>query len=231
MGVNRDFAAAGPWGALTSVGRVVSLSAVLAPLVRQGLLSRGGRFYAWMIAVVHIVLLVLGGATAGVRPAAVVAAALRLMSFAGGVVAWGAARDASPDALASGFSALASERGISKRERRLAHALSVMRVVARAVGLPAVCLALASEIWAPHPFLGAMGLAVAVSLYAIALGVVLGGLARLAAFASPRHGRILFAVIILGPYVAPAELGDAPNIVRGFSTLLLHVAALGGALR
>lgn len=231
MAVNRDFAAAGPPGSLTSVGRVVSLSAVLAPLVRQGLLSRAGRFYAWMIAVVHVLLLVLGGATADVRPAAVVASALRLMSFAGGVVAWGAARDASPDVMVCGFSALASERGISSREQRLAHALSVMRVVARAVGLPAVCLAISSEIWVPHPFLGALRLAVSVSLYAIVLGVVLGGLSRLVALASPRHGRILFAIIILGPYVAPTELGAAPNIVRGFSMLLAHAAALEGAFR
>jgi hypothetical protein len=222
---------AGPLGSVTSVGRLVSLSAVLVPLVRQGFLSRAGRFYAWMIAVVHVTLLALGGATADVRPAAVVASALRLMSLAGGVVAWGAARDSSPDAFARGFGACASERGMSGREQRLAHALSAMRVVARSVGLPGVCLVLASGIWVPEPFLAAARLALSVALYAIALGAVLGGLARLAAFASPRHGRILFAIVVVGPYAAPSELGAVPNIVRGFSTLLTHVAGLGGALR
>lgn len=222
---------AGPHGSLTSIGRLVSLSAVLAPLVRQGFLSRAGRLYAWMIAVVHVALFAFGGASADVRPAAVVASALRLMSFAGGVVAWGAARDSSSEAMARGFGALASERGMSSGEQRLAHAFSVMRVVARSVGLPALCLVLASGIWAPHPILGAAGLALAVALYAIALGVALGGLARLSALASPRHGRILFAIVVLGPCVAPSEPGPVPSIVRGFSILLAHVAKLGGALR
>jgi hypothetical protein len=198
-------------------------------LVRQGFLSRAGRFYAWAIALGHAGLFAFGGAGADVRPAAVVASALRLMSIAGGVVAWGAAKDSEPSPLAQGLASLASERGIPGGEQRLARVLATMRVVARSVGFPAVCLVLASGVWVPeaHRIPRVASLALGVAAYALAFGVVFGALARLSALASPRQGRIVFSLLVLLPYAVPNELEHAPSIVRVFSMLIAHIAVLG----
>ena len=223
--------ATSPWAA--SLGRLLWLSTVLSPLARRGAFSRLGRFYPWMIAIVHVALFGWSRRSPDVRPAAVVAAAVGLMSWAGGgAVAWGAATDSQPDDRERGLMTIASERGIPRGEQRLARALSTMRVVARAVGLPGASLALVSGVAAPegHRVTFALALSLSVAVYASLLGVVLGGIARLSALASPRHGRVLFALIVVGPYALPSELGSAPSIVRLFSALLERIASLGGSV-
>jgi hypothetical protein len=185
-----------------------------------------------MIAMVHVALFGLSRRSPDVRAAAVVAAAVGLMSWAGGAVAWGAAKDWEPDDRERGLMTIASERGIPRGEQGLARAFSTMRVVARAVGLPGASLALVSGVAAPegHRVAFALTLALSVAAYASFLGVVLGGIARLSALASPRHGRVLFALVVLGPYALPSELGSAPSILRVFSALLERIASLGGSV-
>lgn len=219
----------GPFPSAAPLGRLVSLSAVLVPLARRGALSRMGRVYPWLTAVGYAALLGLSRGAKDVRPAAVVAAALGLMSWAAGAVAFESARDAEPDDRERGLRAVASERGFSHAEQQWARAIATIRVVARAVGLPGMALVLLAGASAPrggHVVL-VLTLAPCVAAYGLALGAVLGGVARLCARALPRHGRILFALVVLGPYALPSESGSLPSIPAAFSLALHRLGSLG----
>jgi hypothetical protein len=212
------------------VGRLVSLSAVLVPLARRGGLSRVGRVYPWLICLGSAALFGLSRDARGVRAAAVVASAVGLMSWAAGFVALEAARDAEPDDRERGLRAVASERGFSRSEQEWGRALATIRVVARSVGLPGTLLALvAGACAAPGARVAlASSLAASIAIYAVALGAVLGGTARLCARALPRHGRILFVLLMLGPSVWPSESGArAPGIPAACSAVLHRISSLG----
>lgn len=218
-----------PWAA--SVGRLASLSAVLVPLARRGGLSRMGRLYPWLIALGCAALFALSHGGRDVRPAAVVAAAVGLMSWAAGVVALEAATDAEPDDRERGLRAVATERGFSLLEQEWARALATIRVVARSVALPGALLAVVASAYAPQGtrLTLAVTLSASVAIYAVALASVLGGIARLCARALPRQGRILFALVVLGPCAWPSESGHAPNIPAAFAAVLHRVSSLGEA--
>ncbi|HEX7672406.1 MAG TPA: hypothetical protein VF395_22585 [Polyangiaceae bacterium] len=215
---------------MASALRLVSLSAVLVPLARRGALSRMGRLYPWLIALGCAALFGLSRGARDVRPAAVVAAALGLMSWAAGAVALEGAMVAEPDDRERGLRAVATERGFSLAEQEWARDLATIRVVARSVALPGTLLALVAALCAP----GGDRLALAVALvpralvYAVTLGAVLGGIARLCARALPRYGRILFVVVVLGPSAWPSKTGPSPSIPAAFSAALHRASSLGG---
>lgn len=206
-------------------GRLLALVRLSARSVRAGGLSRAGRFYGWAIAFSHgaiSVFLRVRGEREGI--AAVVPAALVSLSWAAGVVAWAAARDPGGEERDGGLVALAESRGAAPGERAHARLLATIKVVGRAVGFPGFAVAVLA--FALAPTVRAALVAFAVVLYAAVFGTVLGGLARGAARAAPKHGRAVFAALVLAPLLLRDTFPGA-SLVSFFSWLIERVAWLG----
>jgi hypothetical protein len=188
--------------------------------------------YCWVAAVGFIALAsvwsVRGEAVEG---AAVVSHALAWISWAGGTAAWVAARNVEADEARLGLVSLAALRGTSPREFSMARVAATTTLVARAVGLPALVLALCAGFLgrASGGGIAVVKLAGAVLLYAVLFGVAFGGVARLSSRVSPRHGRIVFIALVLGPELLRGLFGDVPTLVSGFANLIDLVTATGSA--
>jgi hypothetical protein len=214
------------WAQRWEHGRLLALVRLSARSVRAGGWSRAGRFYGWAIACGHgaiSVFLRARGDLDGI--AAVVPAALVSLSWAAGIVAWAAARDTGRDERDGGIVALAESRGAAPGERTHARLLATIKVVGRAVGFPGSVLA--GLAFALSPTVRAAVVVGAVTCYAAVFGAVLGGLARGAARVSPKHGRALFAAVVLGPFMLRDTLPNA-SVVSLFSWLIERVPWLGG---
>jgi hypothetical protein len=101
-------------------------------------------------------------------------------------------------------------------------------LVARVVGLPAVVASIGlvalGGVSGVRPGASVVG---ATIVYALLFGVVFGGVARLSSSMSPRHGRIVFVALVLGPELLSA-MGDVPGLVFGFSQLIELLFGSGG---
>jgi hypothetical protein len=204
----------------------IELSGSLLPELRSSVPARIGRFYPWLVFLTYGALAFFARASEDVPPPrAIVGSALVAMSWAAGLVAYGAARDrGSREERLRRLEAIAGH-AVSPREERIASIVAIMRVVARAVGLPALGLAFVTLAFggsgSPWRALALVGW---VLVYTSAFGVVVGGLASLARILSPRFGRILFVLALAGPHFLPRSVGRPLSVVRGFSHLRAHVA-------
>jgi hypothetical protein len=143
-------------------------------------------------------------------------------------VAWGAARDLSAEERAAGLPILTRRLGFAPAEYGLARAVASMVLVSLAVFLPGVAAAALGLGFAQSGGQATLGLALLLALaaYALTFGVVMGGLARWAALLSPRHGRRLLALLVVGPPL----LGTGPDLVGGFTWMLGRVLLFAGAV-
>jgi hypothetical protein len=208
------------------IRRFLELSGALLPELRSSVPARIGRFYPWLVFFTYGVLVFLARASEDVpSPRAIVGSALVAMSWAAGLVAYGAARDRVPRGERLRRLEALAGHPITPRDERIASILAIMRVVGRAVGLPALGLALVTLVFgASGPPSRAIVLVGWVLLYASLFGVVVGGLASLARIASPRFGRVLFVLALLVPHFLPRSVGRPLSVVRGFSHLRVRVA-------
>jgi hypothetical protein len=165
-----------------------------------------------------------------VSEAHLVARALVWISWAGGSAAWVAARNVEEEETRLGLTGLAALRGASARAYLAARTAATMMLVARVVGLPAVaasvCVTALGGISAVRSGLSLVGATMA---YAVLFGVVFGGAARLSSSVSPRHGRVVFAALVLGPELLRGALGDIPALASGFAELIDLLLGVGSA--
>jgi hypothetical protein len=187
--------------------------------------------YAWSIALGYALLIGFVPRGEPETAAGLAIAALPALSWCGGLVAWGSARDLDAEETASGLAALAASRGASARAQRLGRLIATLRVVAFTVGVPALLLSLwvlARSASARAAF-STVPLVLGVGGYALVLGCVLSGLSRAAAWLAPRYGRTLFALVVLAPLAVGESLRGAPGIVSGLARLIDQISTLGPA--
>jgi len=213
------------------IRHLLGLSGSLLPELRSSVPARIGRFYPWLVFFTYGVLAILARASDDVpSPRAIVGSALVAMSWAAGLVAYGAARDRIPREERLRRLEAVAGHPVTPRDERLASILAIMRAVGRAVGMPALGLALVTLAFgASGPPWRALVLVGWVGLYASLFGVVVGGLASLARIVSPRFGRILFVLALVVPHFLPRSVGRPLSVVRGFSHLRVRVAGAGNA--
>ena len=187
--------------------------------------------YAWAAALGYVAL---AGAWSvrgeGVAEAPLVARALVWISWAGGSAAWVASRNVEEEETRLGLTALAALRGASPRAYQVARTSATVMLVARTVGLPAVvasvCVAALGGVSGSRPGLSLVG---ATIVYALLFGVVFGSVARLSSSVSPRHGRVVFVALVLGPEMLRTVMGDVPALVSGFAELIDLLLGVGSA--
>lgn len=126
-----------------------------------------------------------------------------------------------------GLTALAAARGVSARSLTAARFGATALLVARVVGWPGAFLCVAVGVITKEPAALATSLA-AVIAYAGIFGAAFGGLARLASRLNPRHGRLVFLALVLGPEMLRSAFEDMPTPIGGFSRLIELLFAGGG---
>lgn len=193
---------------------------------------RAAGIYAWAAAVTYLALAASWwsrGDDVGVG--AIVSRALVWISWSGGVAAWVTARHVEADEARLGLDELAALRGASPRAFAGARITATMALVARVVGLPSIALTASILLLARSIAAGgaaAITLFAGAIVYSLLFGVTFGGLARLSSHLSPRHGRVLFVALALGPEVLRGVIGDVPSLVSGFGELIDLVTSSGG---
>jgi hypothetical protein len=126
---------------------------------------------------------------------------------------------------------LAALRGASPRAFATARVVATTILVARAVGLPALVLAVFAGVLgrASSSSIAAVAVGGAVVAYSLLFGIAFGGVARLSSRVSARHGRLVFVALVLGPELLRGVLGDVPTLVSGFADLIDLMMGTGGA--
>lgn len=223
-----EMAATDPRALPSASRRAFALVSFAGRTVSTGWAWRASALYAWAAAIGYVGL---AGAWSAkgevVVGAALVARALVWISWAGGSAAWVASRPIEDQEARLGLTALAALRGASPRTFVVARALATMGLVARVVGLPALFVSVFVAVLGRAP--GAAAVVGATIVYAILFGIAFGGLARLSSSVSPRHGRIVFVALVLGPEILRGALGDVPALVTGFGYLIDLLFGVGGA--
>jgi hypothetical protein len=229
--VTAEVATADPRDLPSPARRAIALVSFAGRSVRSGWAWRASALYAWAAALGYVAL---AGAWSvrgeSVAEAQLVARARVWISWAGGTAAWVAARNVEVEETRLGLTGLAALRGASPRAYLVARVAATMMLVARVVGLPAVaaavCVAALGGISAVRVGPSVVG---ATLMYALIFGVVFGGAARLASSVSPRHGRVVFVALVLGPEVLRGAIGDVPGLVSGFAELIDLLFGVGSA--
>lgn len=220
-------------GRRAAVRRAVGLALAFSGVAGGSALARIGRVYALSLAAGHAVLVgfrAAAGDPGGARDH--VPTALGLVSLAAGLTAWAAARDVERDEAARGVTAALPLLGVTSPEERAARIAGTVLLVAGTVALPGLVVV------APSAFLaGTVGealrmvaLGALVVVYAACFGVVLGGLARLAAALAPTRGRALFFGVLVVPFAVGRVLPGFPDIASALAWALDRVADVGGRL-
>jgi len=196
--------------------------------LRSSWAFRAGEVYAWAAALGYATLAAIWSTRGdSVSPSALVYRALVWISWAGGVSAWALARNVEDADARLGLDALAALRGASPRDVFVARIVATAAFVARTVALPGIVLCVTVAILARSPT-SAAEIAATVLVYAILFGIVFGCLARFASHVSPRHGRIVFAALVLGPELLRSVFDDVPTLIAAFGGLIDLFLGFGG---
>ncbi len=210
------------------VRRSAALLAFAGRSIAFGWAFRAARLYAWAASFAYIALAAAWSARdENIAPSAIVARALLWIAWAGGLAAWVLSRgvEARDDRL--GITALAALRGVPRRALMAARVAATAWLVARVVMGPGIVLSVAVAVIDRAP--GALAaLLPAVIAYAALFGMAFGGLARLASRLNPRHGRVVFLALVLGPEMLRGVFDDMPTLVTGFSGLADLLFGVGG---
>lgn len=190
-----------------------------------------GALVAMIFAGIAIVLRVSDGADAPL--AGLVATAAEWIAWlAGAPIALAAARDRQAIDRAEGIEALAAGRGVSAGALASARVLAAMIEVARAIGVPLCAIALIAAGLAGSGRVALFRVAVALGAAAFAMiaGVTLGGIAAACGRFGRARGRLLFATVILGPWML-ADLAGRPawSIPGALSAVLSFAMRAGGS--
>lgn len=155
--------------------------------------------------------------------------ALRSASwFVAGLCALSAARDLVRRDLEEGVTALVAQRGHDPKSLELSRGLAAALLIATWIGLPAVLLALLA--WVRVSDLSSLPWAIAwvsfAIVYSIALGLVIGALARVASHISPERGRLVLIGLVLTPELLRAVWPSVPSVPAAFAWALDRAAEL-----
>lgn len=210
--------------------RLSRLVLLTMPALRSGWLARSGRIYAWVIAVFYAGLLVFVTTRGSADSASsVLVLSLGTISWAGGIVAYAAARDLDAEERAAGLERVLAARAVPASLRRPARLLATIAVVASAVFLPAslvngVAIALAPSLRAAFVLAACL---VLVAGYSLFFGVALGAVARSASALSRRYARFLFTLAVFGPAIAEAAVGKTASLPGAFAWLIARIGEMG----
>ena len=176
-----------------------------------------------------VVLLLLPDAGAA---ATVVARALFWLSWlVAGAAALSAASEFAAVGTDDGFAALLAQRGVTASALRPARLVAAALRIGRAIGLPAVALAILGGALARSSS-GLLAMAVLtawVSGYSLLLAGTLAVLARWSALLHPRRARLLLAALILVPELLRGTYSGVPSIPAFFGALLDQLPARGAS--
>ena len=165
---------------------------------------------------------------------AVERSAILIAWVAGGVLSWWSATDRAGADRADGVPVLARLHGLRTDWLPAARCIVATVRLSVLVALSILPVAIASMATAPSVHLALWRLAALapIGLYATAVGLVGGALACACGAASPRHGRSLFAALVLGPWALEGLLVASSSKLSSLPALLgflAHVAARTGA--
>jgi hypothetical protein len=195
--------------------RALGLHALVAVRLRSAVGVRVAQVLGWLVALAFgTAIVVLWPRTHGSLADVVAVRALKWLSWLGaGVATFSTTRDLAAAAEADGTRTLAAARGFGENDLGRAQWTATMSAIARAtvgpglllVGLVLVTSRSLSELGVRALF------AVGVIAYLVALAVVLGALARTSVWVSPRRGRSMLLLFVIGPYL----LDHATPALRG----------------
>lgn len=131
-----------------------------------------------------------------------------------------------------GLDALAAGRGFSASALEAARALGAMTTITTALGVPLIVLTLFTAAIAGSVRLAVarLGLAVLAALFAVIVGVTLGGLASICARAGRARGRLLLFAVVTGPWLLADLLGHGAWSIPGALAAVLDFTLRGGAV-
>lgn len=143
----------------------------------------------------------------------------------GGLVALSAAGNVHLDDRRDGAEALVLLRGGSPRTLESARVLAAMIEVGLVILLPAMAVSLLAAALAgsPRAVLGALTSVVSTASFAVAAGVVVGGLAALCGRYGAGRGRWILAATVLGPWILMDALGEPGWSIPGALQSLLTI--------
>ena len=243
MGPDQAVPAAPAGAAAPPVGRRVPRLGVRAPLVelcRERLRRTLGARMAFLFAavttltfaVIAIAIRVADGSDASF--AGLIVQAARVVTWgAGSAVALAAAVDRRAVDRAEGIDMLAAVRGMPAYALDAARALAAMVQTAVIIGVPVAILSVLGVILSGSVFVAARqaGVGVAVMLYAVVAGVVLGAVATAAGRYGGRRGRWVLLGVVVGPWIALDIAGRSTWSIPGALDALLELSVrlLSGA--
>lgn len=222
-----EMAATDPRALPSPARRMLALVSFAGRTVSSGWTWRASVLYAWAAATGYVALAgVWTFKGENVAAAPLVARALVWISWAAGTAAWVAARNVEDEEARLGLTGLAALRGASPQAFLVARTVATAMLVARVVGLPALVASVCVVALGRVSGLSIIG---ATLVYSLLFGIVFGGVARLSSSVSPRHGRIVFVALVLGPEILRGVMGDVPGLVSGFAELIDLLFGMGGA--
>jgi hypothetical protein len=218
-------------------GRLQRYRALIDLCTRQlrGLVGvRVGWALGWLIGSgFAIAILAASGAASQSAVQDLVVRSLSWLSWlAAGVTVLSAAQDLQARDKLAGINVLVQQRGYDLRALAAARVLATIRVVLRSTAPPALLLALLAlalaEAWSVAA--ARVLLTLGVAAYVVVLAVVLGATARWASALSPRRGRSVAVVLLLGPHWARSVWPSMPSVPAWFEALLEQLQQVGSSL-
>jgi hypothetical protein len=169
----------------------------------------------------------------GMTPEELTRRALATLSWiAGGLVAFGAARDLDRLDRESGVTSLIGLRGFDARTLELARSLSIALRVVRVVGLPGVVFSVATLGVASSASAVVCGLmrTFGVVLYALCFGLGIALLCRISVLAARTRGRLFLLALVCLPHLGRALVPGLPSVPHLYSELLGLCLGLGSGM-
>jgi hypothetical protein len=154
---------------------------------------------------------------------------------AGAPLALAIARDRITQDREDGIDTLAACRGISPAALESIRMLAAMEQVARAIGIPAVvvCGVFTAMAGSLDAALAGLRLVLAVAVFSVVAGVVVGATAAVCGRIGRRRGRSLLLAVVLGPWLLASLAGPSvwsiPGVLNALLVFLLRLATSGGA--
>jgi hypothetical protein len=185
---------------------------------------RAARLYAFGLAASFALLIALlpASATASSIEKLLGRALISSSWLVAGLAALAAARDLERRDREEGVLALVAQRGHDLGTLELSRALAAAALIAARVALPAALLVVVGllKLRDASATLWALRWLAFTLVYAPALGLVLGGLARTASRLSPDRGRTVLALLILLPELARSVWPALPSVPSAFAWAL-----------
>jgi hypothetical protein len=151
----------------------------------------------------------------GIAPEELTRRTLATLSWiAGGLVAFGAARDLDRLDRESGVTALIGLRGFDAGTLELARSAAIALRVVRVVGVPGIVFSVATLAVASSAsaVFGGLLRTLGVALYAVCFGLGVALLSRISVLAAPNRGRLFLIALVCLPHLARVLVPSLPRL-------------------